>query len=143
MTASSSSERPGARRGEAGDFTGLVAIVDDDRSIRVAVSRLLTSIGVRSVAHESGRDFLASRELHEVECVILDVHMPGMSGLEVLQEIEVAATKLPVVLTTGRYDAEFAARAFAAGASAFLRKPFDESELFAALAEATGARFGP
>ncbi len=119
-------------------FDGLVAIVDDDHSVGRALQRLLRSVGVRSVTHDSGPEFLASPKLHEVDCLLLDIHMPGMSGMEVLSAVRVAATKLPVVLMTGRYEADFEEMALAAGASAFLRKPFRAAELFAALGEATG-----
>ncbi len=119
-------------------FDGLVAIVDDDHSVGRALQRLLRSVGVESVTHDSGLEFLASPQLHEVDCLLLDIHMPGMSGMEVLSEVRVAATKLPIVLMTGRYDADFAEMALAAGASAFLRKPFRAAELYSALGEATG-----
>lgn len=119
-------------------FSGSVGVVDDDVSVRRALQRLLRSVGLESVAHGSGKAFLESKTLHEIDCLILDVHMPGMSGMEVLEEVRVAATKLPVVLTTGRYDVDFASQALATGASAFLRKPFSETELFDAIAEATG-----
>jgi FixJ family two-component response regulator len=121
-------------------FTGVVAVVDDDLSVRKALHRLLLSVGVRSVVHESGREFLESHALHDVDCLLLDVHMPGMSGLEVLAEVRVAATKLPVILMTGRYEIDFAKRALEAGAAAFLTKPFEETDLFAALLQATGCR---
>ena len=119
-------------------FDGSIAIVDDDPSVRRALLRLFRSVGVDAVGHEFGVEFLGSRALHDVECLILDVHITGMSGLEVLEEVRVAATKLPVVLMTGRYEPDFEDRALAAGASAFLRKPFLDEELFAAIAEATG-----
>jgi len=119
-------------------FAGAVAIVDDDLSVRRALARLLRSIGVDVVTHASGPEFLASPGLHDVDCLVLDVHMPGMSGIEVLDEVRVAASKLPVVLMTGRYESDFAQRALAAGASAFLRKPFSDEELSAAITEATG-----
>ena len=122
-------------------FEGSIAIVDDDASVRRALLRLFRSVGVDAVAHESGVEFLESRALHDVECLVLDVHMTGMSGLEVLEEVRVVATKLPVVLMTGRYEPDFEDRALAAGASAFLRKPFPDEELFAAIAEATGELF--
>ena len=106
--------------------------------MRRALLRLFRSVGVDAVAHESGVEFLESRASHDVECLVLDVHMTGMSGLEVLEEVRVAATKLPVVLMTGRYEPGFEDRALAAGASAFLRKPFPDEDLCAAIAEATG-----
>lgn len=123
---------------EGGGGLGPIAIVDDDASVRSALSRLLASIGVSSVTHASGTDFLESRALHDVDCLILDLHLPGLSGMEVLEEVNVAATKLPVVLMTGRYDGAFASEALEAGASAVLRKPFDETALFQAIEQATG-----
>ncbi|MEM7416574.1 MAG: response regulator [Gemmatimonadota bacterium] len=124
---------------ERAAFTGPVAVVDDDPSVRSALVRLLGSVDIRCVSHPSGSDFLSSPDLHEVDCLLLDVHMPGLSGLEVLDEIQHAATKIPVVLMTARYESDFAARAIEAGASAFLRKPFADGELFAAIEEATGS----
>ncbi len=112
---------------------GPIAVVDDDESVRTALLRLLRSHGFRAEAHGSGADFLASPGLHEVECVLLDVHMPGMSGMEVIEAVREAATKLPVILMTGRYEVDFAQRSLDAGASAFLRKPFDEEALLEAL----------
>ena len=119
-------------------FDGFVAVVDDDPSVRRALTRLLASVGVPCLAHGSGSEFLESPRLHDFDCLILDVHMPRMSGIEVLEAIQVAASKLPVVLMTARYDVDFAEKTLAAGASAFLRKPFTEDELFAAVSEATG-----
>lgn len=123
-------------------FDGFVAVVDDDPSVRRALTRLLRSVGVAAAAHPSGLDFLESRALHDVDCLVLDVHMPGMTGLEVLEEVRVAASKLPVVLMTGRYESEFEERALSAGASALLRKPFSDAVLFAAITEATGESIG-
>jgi len=119
-------------------FDSPVAVVDDDPSVRRALTRLLRSIEVDARAYASGPDFLRSAALHDVDCLVLDVHMPTMSGIELLEEVRVAASKLPVVLMTGRYEADFAHRALAAGASAFLRKPFSDEELFSAISEATG-----
>lgn len=124
--------------GDGAGGLGPVAIVDDDASVRNALQRLLTSVGIVSVTESSGAAFLESPELHQVDCLILDVHLPGLSGMEVLSRVRVAATKLPVVLMTGRYDTDFAAEAIEAGASAVLRKPFDETGLFTALETATG-----
>lgn len=115
-----------------------MAIVDDDPSVRKALERLLRVMGIGAVAHDSGAAFLSSTGLHDVDCLLLDVHMPGLSGMDVLDEVAVAVTKLPVVLMTGRYEVDFADRALRAGASGFLRKPFSEDELIEALESATG-----
>ena len=122
------------------DSRGPIAIVDDDASVRKALARLLRAHGFDTVTHDSGREFLDSSTLHDVECLLLDVHMPRMSGIEVLEEVRVAATKLPVVLMTGRYEVDFAQRSLDAGASAFLRKPFDEAGLLEAINTATRER---
>jgi FixJ family two-component response regulator len=121
-------------------FDGLVAIVDDDPSVQRALKRLLSALGIRSETHASGLAFLESRALHDVDCLILDLHLPGMTGSEVMEEVRVVASKLPVVLMTGRYEVDFAERAFAVGASAFLIKPFSEEELLDAIIAATGHR---
>ena len=119
-------------------FDGFVAVVDDDPSVRRALTRLLRSVGVPAFGHASGPEFLESRELHNVDCLVLDVHMPGLSGLEVLDAVRVASSKLPVVLMTGRFEADFEVRALEAGASALLTKPFSDATFFEALSEATG-----
>lgn len=120
--------------------SGPIAIVDDDASVRRALARLLQAHGYATITHDSGREFLDSPRLHEVECLLLDMHMPGMSGMDVLEEVRVAATKLPVILMTGRYEVDFAQRSLDAGASAFLRKPFDEAGLLEAIEIATKER---
>ena len=119
-------------------FDGLVAVVDDDASVRRALERLLGSLDIQCVTHHSGVEFLASSALHDVDCLLLDVHMPGLTGIEQLDAIRVAVSKLPIVLMTGRYDVDFAERASRAGVSGFLRKPFTETELLEAIGVATG-----
>lgn len=116
----------------------LVAIVDDDASVRGALARLLGSMGLECSTHDSGEAYLTSAEFHDADCLLLDVHMPGLSGPEVLDEVRDAATKVPVVLMTARYDGDFARRAIESGASAFLRKPFGDYELATAISDATG-----
>lgn len=122
-------------KGSAGTegFSGMVAVVDDDSSVRRALARLLRAHDIPCVTHHSGVEFLSSPVLHEVDCLLLDVHMPELSGVEQLDAVRVAVSKLPIVLMTGRYDVDFAERAARAGVSGFLRKPFTERELLDAL----------
>lgn len=130
---------PGSREPPATPgFHGLVAVVDDDPSVRRALERLLKTLDIRCVTHHSGVEFLSSSALHDVDCLLLDVHMPELTGIEQLDAIRVAVSKLPIVLMTGRYDVDFAERASRAGVSGFLRKPFTESELLEAIGVATG-----
>lgn len=114
-------------------FRGMVAVVDDDPSVRRALERLLRAHGIACVTHHSGVEFLASPALHDVDCLLLDVHMPELSGVEQLDAVRLAVSKLPIVLMTGRYDEDFAERAARSGVSGFLGKPFTERELLDAL----------
>lgn len=117
-----------------------VAVVDDDGPVRTALSRLLRTLGYRTIEHASGEALLDSRSLHDVDCLLLDVHLPGLSGMEVIDRVRVAATKLPIVLMSGRYEVGLAERSLDAGASAFLRKPFDEADLVEAIEVAMSPR---
>ena len=123
---------------EASRFSGMVAVVDDDSSVRRALARLLRAHEIPCVTHHSGVEFLASPVLHEVDCLLLDVHMPELSGIEQLDAVRVAVSKLPIILMSGRYDADFAERAAKVGVSGMLQKPFTEEELLDALEATVG-----
>jgi FixJ family two-component response regulator len=108
----------------------LIAVIDDDASVRRAMKRLLRSLGMVAETFDCGLSFLdllESLPSFKPDCVVLDVQMPGMTGLEVQRRL--AGSKLPVIFITAHDDSAVRERALAAGAIAFLRKPFDD-ELF-------------
>ena len=110
----------------------LIAIVDDDESVCRAMKRLVRSIGMEADAFTSGREFIDRIETtpsFQPDCVVLDVQMPGMNGLEVQERLASIGNPLPVIFITAHDEAGVRDRALAAGAVAFLRKPFND-ELF-------------
>jgi FixJ family two-component response regulator len=110
----------------------LVAIVDDDESVCRALKRLVRSVGMDGETFASGREFLdlieAMPSFHP-DCVVLDVQMPGLNGLEVQERLATNGNPLPVIFITAHDDAIPRERALAGGAVAFVRKPFND-ELF-------------
>ena len=111
----------------------VVDIVDDDESVRRALWRLLNSVGVQSRTYGSARSYLDSTDLESTDCLLLDLHLPEMSGIELLEHLSEVAPNLQVICMTGRDEPEVEQRLAAAGISGCLRKPFDQAELFAAL----------
>ena len=128
-----------ARGAPVGDVITLVDVVDDDASVRKALTRLLASVGIRVTSHDSARRYLESVDIQRADCLVLDLHLPGMSGIELLEHLREIAPALPVVCMTGGHAPDLAERLVAAGEPQCLRKPFDESELFDAIAAVTGA----
>lgn len=118
----------------------LLAVVDDDADVRVALTRLVSSAGFIVEAFASGAEFLRSIEDHEPDCLVLDLHMPGMTGFEVQGALAVAHAALPVVVITGHDTPESRVRALGLGAKAYLCKPVDDMALLAAIDDATGHR---
>ena len=116
----------------------VVAIVDDEESVRRALERLLRSAGFAVEAFPSGAEFLLSLPEHRPACLVLDLHMPDLSGLDVQVLIKREGFDVPIVVITGHDTAEVRARVVARGASAYLRKPVDDKQLLAAIAEAIG-----
>jgi FixJ family two-component response regulator len=107
----------------------LIAIVDDDDAIRIAAESLIRSLGLRARCFASAEELLGSDILEEAACLITDVHMPGISGLE-LQDVLVArGRKMPVIFITAYPGEAIQARARAAGAAAVFMKPFDGQSL--------------
>ena len=107
----------------------LVAIVDDDVSVRQSTVRLLRSFGYRTEVFSSGPEFLASGAAGRAACLLLDVRMPGMDGLDVQRRLAELGLRLPIVFMTGRAGDEDERRARSAGAVEFLRKPVGQSTL--------------
>ena len=118
----------------AGVSDQVVDIVDDDESVRRALWRLLNSVGVESRTYGSARSYLDAGDLESADCLLLDLHLPEMSGIELLEHLSEVAPGLHVICMTGRDEPEVEQRLAAAGISGCLRKPFDQAELFAALA---------
>ena len=113
-----------------------VCVIDDDPSVQRATRRLLHSAGYRVLTYSSAEDFLRLRELPRPTCLIVDVRMPGMTGLDLQAAICGTIHEVPLVMISGHADAATVARATAAGAVAFLSKPFEDSALLEALQRA-------
>jgi FixJ family two-component response regulator len=111
----------------------LIAIVDDDNSMRSSLDNLLRSVGFRTQGFSSAEAFLSSQQVHDTACLILDVRMPGMSGLELQRQLGAANWHIPIIFVTAHADDDARARALEAGAVDFLYKPFHEEELFNAI----------
>jgi FixJ family two-component response regulator len=119
---------------KAGDAT--VFVVDDDYSIRRSLKRLFTSAGFNVETFSSADDFLSYRRRDVPGCLILDVRMPGVGGLELQRQLAETGSELPIIFITAYADEEVEARALGAGARAFLTKPLDDEVLLGAVREA-------
>jgi len=113
--------------------TPLISIVDDDDSVRVALKSLIDSVGFRAEVFGSGEEFLSSPYVSQTDCLIADVRMPGMSGLELQDRLNAANLSIPVVFISAHDDGEACARGLRAGAVDFLKKPFSEDALLGAI----------
>ena len=113
--------------------TALISIVDDDESIREAIQSLLRSVGFRAKTFASAEQFLQSDQIENTACLILDVRMPGMSGLELQRRLMATQCRIPIVFVTAHGDEEARTRALQEGAVEFLLKPFSEEALLNAI----------
>lgn len=111
----------------------LVCVVDDDYSVRKSLVNLLKSAGYRTVSFASGEEFLSSSAVDEAACVLLDLRMPGMQGLEVQQRLNSTGKATGVICMSAHDDPDSVERAMAAGAVCFLRKPFSEDLFLASI----------
>ena len=125
-----------------GDDVPLVAIVDDDASVRQSTYRLVRSFGYRAMAFGSGEAYLGSSVAPETACLLLDVRMPGMDGLELQRRLAERGHRPPIVFLTARASDEEERRARSAGATDFLRKPVALATLRRAIENALPARGG-
>jgi FixJ family two-component response regulator len=107
----------------------IVMIVDDDESMRKAARRLIKSYGFAVDTFASANDFLASGRLDETACLVLDVHMPGLNGLQLQAHLVASGRQIPIVFITAFTDANARTQALTAGAVGYLIKPFDEADL--------------
>jgi FixJ family two-component response regulator len=106
-----------------------IAIVDDDQSVREAATNLFRSMGFVAVAFASAEEFLSSDALERTSCIVLDVQMPGMGGLNLQSHLAASGRQIPIVFVTGYPDAGVRDRAMSSGAVCFLTKPFNEDDL--------------
>lgn len=116
----------------------VIAIVDDDESFREALERFLRTFGFRVLTFASGEEFLRSRELAVVACLLLDLVMRGMSGLEVKQQLEARGLRIPTVFVTANANDEMRPYLTAAGAIAILPKPVDQQMLLLVVQRVVG-----
>ena len=111
----------------------LVAVVDDEVAVRIALRRLLRSANFSVEMFSSGAEFLESLKEHQPDCVVLDLHMPQVGGFDVQARLAEAGIRLPTVVITGHDTDEARERALAGGAAAYLRKPVDDQALLDAI----------
>jgi len=111
----------------------IVMIVDDDESIRRAARRLIKSSGFPVETFASAEDFLSSGRLHETACLVLDVQMPGLNGLELQSRLITDGHQVPIIFITAFNDENARAQALKAGALGYLVKPFEEADLLTAI----------
>src|SRR6266852_6571478 len=109
--------------------TKLVAIVDDDDSMRSALQGLLKAVGLPAQAFASGEEFLKSGQQHQIACLIADIRMPGMSGLELQAQLNAERRRIPIIFITAHGDANLRMQALRAGAVEFMAKPFNDEAL--------------
>jgi FixJ family two-component response regulator len=114
----------------------LVVIVDDDDSMRSALQGLLKAVGLQAQAFASGEDFLKSGQHRQTACLIADIRMPGMSGLQLQAKLNAERCRIPTIFITAHGDEKMRMQALRAGAVEFLAKPFDDEVLLESVREA-------
>lgn len=127
--------KPAAKdAGKSGGPT--VFVVDDDASVREALSSLIRSVGLRVEVFSSARDFLRKKAADGPACLVLDVRLPGLSGMDLQRDLVEANNHLPIIFITGHGDIPMSVRAMKAGAVEFLTKPFRDQDLLDAIQQA-------
>jgi len=120
----------------------LISVVDDDRSVVEAIVGLLESVGYAVAGFVSAQDFLNSPQLRRTACLILDVRMPGIGGLELQRRLAAENIHTPIIFITAHGDQEVSAEVLSTGATALLRKPFSQESLLGALRSALAQQGG-
>jgi FixJ family two-component response regulator len=110
-----------------------ISVIDDDDSLRGSLENLIRSVGLRVQGFSSAEAFLRSNQVHETSCLILDVRMHGMSGLELQRQMVLAGSQMPIIFITAHQNDDWRTQALEAGAVAFLYKPFHEEKLLNAI----------
>jgi FixJ family two-component response regulator len=118
----------------------VIAIVDDDHSVREALTSLVRSLGYVAIAFECAEDLLKSRRRRNVACLIADVQMPGMTGVELHNRLVASGEPIPTILITAFPDERSRERALQAGVIGYLAKPFSEDDLLACIRPHLGAQ---
>src|SRR5712671_4592652 len=130
--------KPMTGQGIGGWEAPLVGIVDDDEAVRDSISSLVRSVGLRAIAFSSAGGFLCSNRMHDSDCLILDVHMPGVSGVDLQGRLAAMGLPIPVIFASAYSDNGVRTRALDQGAVAFLCKPFTDEAFFDAIYTALG-----
>jgi FixJ family two-component response regulator len=112
-----------------GNEAGVIAIVDDEELVRTSLQRLLTMAGYTVAVFTSAEEFLKSGRLQDVRCLIADIRMPGMSGVDLQSQLNAENYRIPTIFITAHGDEKMRIRAMRDGAVAFLAKPFDNTVL--------------
>jgi len=113
----------------------LLSVIDDDEMLRESLPDLLREVGFEARAFSSGQEFLSSKYVDETRCLILDVAMPGMSGLDLQKELKLRGQVIPIIFITGQKDEDIRKRGLEQGAVTFLYKPFSDNALIDAISE--------
>ena len=121
------------KKPEASAAQPVVFVIDDDASVRTAISSLIRSVGLRAELFASVSEFLAHKRSSATSCLILDVRLPGVSGLEFQSELAKANAQIPIIFITGHGDIPMTVKAMKAGAVEFLTKPFRDQDLLDAI----------
>jgi two-component system, LuxR family, response regulator FixJ len=121
---------------------GIVHVIDDDEALRDSLTFLLRTAGLQVQTHASASAFLAVLPGADLACIVTDVRMPGMSGIELLRRLKELGISVPVIVVTGHGDVPLAVEAMKFGAADFLEKPFDDEILLASVRSALRQRIG-
>ncbi len=121
----------------------IISIIDDDESLQAALIEVVTSHGYDSLGFQSAEAFLASGAIDSFSCVVTDVHLPGMSGIQLKHNLTALNYSVPVIMITARTEPGLEESARAAGAICFLRKPFEAEVLIDCIEEATSGHGKP